>query len=157
MEPPVRRTAQSSFSDHLGIEEGEVSLERAVSTLRITEELANRNGVLHGGALMSLIDHCAGTLAFAVCPPDMTNVTLEAKTNFFRAARVGDTVTAVATALHSGRTTLVVQVGTTRGDGKEVSATTQTQLLLEWGDGGGGRQPGRRGSPPGRPRALLSP
>ena len=81
---------------------------------------------------MSLVDHCAGSLAFALCPPGMTNVTLEAKTNFFRAARVDDTVTAVATPLHVGRTTLVVQVVTTRGDGKEVSATTQTQLFLQW-------------------------
>ena len=132
METPARRTAQSRFSELLGIQEGEVTPERAVSTMRITRELANRNGVLHGGALMSLIDHCAGTLAFALCPPEMTNVTLEAKTNFLRAARVDDTVTAVATALHAGRTTLLVQVITTRGDGKEVSATTQTQLFLEW-------------------------
>lgn len=49
-----------------------------------------------------------------------------------RAARVDDTVTAVATPLHVGRTTLVVQAVTTRGDGKEVSATTQTQLFLQW-------------------------
>ncbi|AXH95437.1 PaaI family thioesterase [Ornithinimicrobium avium] len=132
METPGRRTARSSYSHYLGIVEGESGPERAVSTMRITEELANRNGVLHGGALMSLIDHCAGTLAFALCPPEMTNVTLEAKTNFFRAARVDDTVTAVATVLHVGRTTLVAQVVTTRGDGKEVSATTQTQLFLEW-------------------------
>lgn len=132
METPARRTAQSSFSEHLGIREGEVTLERAVLTMPITQELANRNGVLHGGALMSLIDNAAGSLAFAICPPEMTNVTLEAKTNFFRAARVGDTVTAVATALHAGRTTLVAQVVTTRGDGREVSATTQTQLFLEW-------------------------
>lgn len=132
MKTPARRTAQSSYSEHLGIREGEVTQERAVATLRITPELANRNRVLHGGALMSLIDHCAGTLAFAICPPDMTNVTLEAKTNFLRAARVGDAVTAVATPLHAGRTTLLVQVITTRGDGQEVSATTQTQLFLRW-------------------------
>lgn len=133
METPEHRTARSSYSQYLGIVEGASSRERAVSTMRITDKLANRNGVLHGGALMSLIDHCAGTLAFALCPSDMTNVTLEAKTNFFRAARVDDTVTAVATVLHVGRTTLVAQVMTTRGDGKEVSATTQTQLFLEWG------------------------
>ena len=132
MEPPVRPTAQSAFSDHLGIVEGEVTRERAVTTMRITPALANRNGVLHGGALMSLVDHCAGTLAFALCPPGMTNVTLPAKTTFFRMARVDDTVTAEASVLHLGRTTLVVQVVTRRGDGKEVSATTQTQLFLGW-------------------------
>lgn len=132
METPERRTARSSYSAYLGIVEGESGPERAVATMLISEDLANRNGVLHGGALMSLIDHCAGTLSFALCPPQMTVVTLEAKTNFFRAARVGDTVTALATVQHVGRTTLVAQVVTTRGDGKEVSATTQTMLFLEW-------------------------
>lgn len=134
METSARRTAQSSFSEHLGIQEGEVTRERAVATMRVTQELANRNGVLHGGALMSLIDHCAGTIAFANCPPGTTNVTLEAKTNFFRAARIGDTVIAEGRPLHVGRTSVVVQVMATRGDGKEVSATTQTQLYLEWSD-----------------------
>lgn len=132
METPERRTARSSFSAHLGIADGEEGTDRATATMPITQDLANRNGVLHGGALMSLIDHCAGTLSFALCPPEMTVVTLEAKTNFFRAARVDDTVTAVATVQHVGRTTLVAQVVTTRGDGKEVSATTQTMLFLEW-------------------------
>lgn len=132
MEPATRGPASSSFSDHLGVHDVEVGTDRAVTRMAVTDALANRNGVLHGGALMSLVDHCAGTLAFALCPPGFTNVTLEAKTNFFRKARLDDTVTAVATPLHVGRTTLVVQVVTTRGDGKEVSATTQTQLFLEW-------------------------
>lgn len=122
----------TAFSKLLGIEELVAQRERAVYRMAISAQFANRNGVLHGGALMSLVDHCAGTVAFANCPPGTTNVTLEAKTNFFRAARIGDTVLAEGRALHVGRTSVVVQVMTTRGDGKEVSATTQTQLYLEW-------------------------
>ena len=124
--------AMSRFAEHLGIERVEGEPARAVYRMPVTEALANRNGVLHGGALMSLVDNVAGTLAFLNCPPGMTVVTLEAKTNFFRYAHVGDVVTAVGVPLHAGRTTIVVQVTTTRGDGKELSATTQTQLFVAW-------------------------
>lgn len=124
--------ASSNFSELLGIGQVEASPQRVVNRMPVGEALANRNGVLHGGALMSLVDHTAGTLAFLACPPGRTTVTVEAKTNFFRSVRIGDTVTAVGTALHVGRTTLVVLVTTTREDGKELSATTQTQLFIEW-------------------------
>ncbi len=134
METPSAMTHESSFSRHLGIEEIDVADSHATYRMRVSAELSNRNGVLHGGALMSLVDHCAGTVAFANCPPGKTTVTLEAKTNFFRAARVGDSVTAEGRPLHAGRTSVVVQVITRREDGKEVSATTQTQLYLEWQD-----------------------
>ena len=122
----------SNFSRHLGIEQVSLDAARAVYRMPVLEQHANRNGVLHGGALMSLVDQVAGSLAFANCPPGSTNVTLEAKTNFFRFARVGDVVTAVAVPLHAGRTTVVAQVTTTRGDGKELSATMQTQLFIRW-------------------------
>lgn len=122
----------SNFSTLLGIEGVSTTPEEVVCRMEVSEELANRNGVLHGGALMSLVDHTAGSIAFANCREGMTNVTVEAKTNFFRSAMVGDVVTAVGRPLHVGRTTVVVQVSTTRGDGKEVSATMQTHLLMEW-------------------------
>ena len=134
MDPVSDVHPPTAFSQLLGIEEMVAEPSRAVYHMTISPQFANRNGVLHGGALMSLVDHCAGTIAFANCPPGTTNVTLEAKTNFFRAARIGDTVIAEGRPLHVGRTSVVVQVMTTRGDGKEVSATTQTQLYLEWSD-----------------------
>lgn len=122
----------SNFSELLGIEHAHASRERVVNEMPVVERLVNRNGVLHGGALMSLVDHTAGTLALLACPSGMTTVTVEAKTNFFRSVRTGDTVTAVGTALHVGRTTMVVLVTTTRADGKELSATMQTQVFVEW-------------------------
>lgn len=129
-----QKQQESAYSRLLGIKELDVSPQRAAYQFSITSDLSNRNGVLHGGALMSLVDHCGGTLAFANCPPGKTTVTLETKTNFLRAARVGDTLTAEGTVLHAGGTSVVVQVITRRGDGKEVSASTQTQLFLEWRD-----------------------
>lgn len=123
---------RSSYSIHLGIEDVEATPDRVVYRMPVTEQLANRNGVLHGGALMSLVDHTGGTVAFLNCPPRKTTVTLEGKTNFFRFARVGDVVTAVGRPLHAGGTTVVVQITTTREDGKELSASMQSQLLIDW-------------------------
>lgn len=134
MDPVSELHPPTAFSQLLGIEEVVAGPDRAVYRMTISPQFANRNGVLHGGALMSLVDHCAGTIAFANCPPGTTNVTLEAKTNFLRAARIGDTVLAEGRPLHAGRTSVVVQVMVTRGDGKEISATTQTQLYLEWSE-----------------------
>lgn len=122
----------SNYSTYLGIEDVEATPDRVVYRMPVTEQLANRNGVLHGGALMSLVDHTGGTVAFLNRPAGRTTVTLEGKTNFFRFARVGDVVTAVGRPLHAGRTTVVVQVTTTREDGKELSASMQTQLFIEW-------------------------
>lgn len=132
MSPIDEAPESSSFSSHLGIVAVEAAARSATYRMPVGESLANRNGALHGGALMSLVDHTAGTVAFLNCPPGMTNVTVEAKTNFFRSARVGDVVTAIGTPLHVGRNTVVVQVVTTREDGKELSATMQTQLFIEW-------------------------
>ena len=77
----------------------------------------------------------AGLAAFPFLPvaplPSVEFPTLTVTANY-PGASPQTMATAVATPLHVGRTTLVVQVVTTRGDGKEVSATTQTQLFLEW-------------------------
>lgn len=126
--------AGSNFSSYLGVQRISADADEVVYELPVTSQLINRNGVLHGGALMALIDNTAGTLALMNCPEGRTTVTVEAKTNFFRYAREGDVVRAVARPLHAGRTTLVAQVSTTRGDGKELSGSMQTLLFIEWSE-----------------------
>ena len=49
-----------------------------------------------------------------------------------RGVHVGDTVTARCEALQIGRTLMVLQVTTTRGDGKIAAVTTQTHMILNW-------------------------
>ncbi|MCP1198291.1 PaaI family thioesterase [Notoacmeibacter sp. MSK16QG-6] len=124
----------SNFSEHLGIQVTKCVPEEVVCRMIVTEEMANRNGVLHGGALMTLADTAAGTCAFINSPVDISNTTVEAKTNFIRPARVGDTLTARCEALHVGRATLVLQVTIARDDGKTVGVTSQTHLFLGWKD-----------------------
>ena len=57
--------------------------------------------------------------------------TIESKTNFLGAARLGATVTAVATPVHVGRRTSVWQTRLTNDEGKAVAMVTQTQMVLD--------------------------
>ncbi|WP_300042812.1 PaaI family thioesterase [uncultured Paracoccus sp.] len=125
---------QSRFSVLLGIEIVTCTPAEVVCTMTVTEDMANRNGVLHGGALMTLSDTAAGTASFISSPAEISNTTVEAKTNFIRPVKLGDIVTARCEPLHVGRATSVLQVTMTRGDGKIVGVTTQTHLFLGWKD-----------------------
>ena len=87
-------------------------------------------GGLHGGILMSLADSLGAVCAFLNLPAGASTSTIESKTNFFRAVRHGR-VTAVATPLHVGRTTIVVQTDIRDESGKAVALVTQTQIVLE--------------------------
>ena len=55
--------------------------------------------------------------------------TIESKTNFLGGVR-GGTVTATATPLHRGGTTIVIETGVRDAAGKLVAKVTQTQLVL---------------------------
>ena len=94
------------------------------------EELANRNGVLHGGAMMAFADNLGGTATFLNLPPGAGTTTIESKTNFFAACPLGETVLAETTPLHRGRSTMVWQTRITRSDGKLAAIVTQTQMVL---------------------------
>lgn len=127
-----RAEDQPEFARHLGARLIHASADRVEMEMPVTPPLANRNGVLHGGAIMGLADNAGGTATFMNLPAGVTTTTLESKTNFLRPIRLGDTARAVATPLHRGRTTHVWQTTITRGDGKIAAIVTQTQLILEW-------------------------
>ena len=129
---PEQMPGQSAFARGAGIETIETSIEQVICEMPVTDALANRNGMLHGGAMMTLADSAAGTLAFIAIPPERTNTTIESKTNFLRGVAVGDRVRAVCVPLHLGRTTLVLQITMTRGDGKVAAVSTQTHMVLDW-------------------------
>jgi 1,4-dihydroxy-2-naphthoyl-CoA hydrolase len=121
---------QPPFADFLGMKVTHLSRERVVAELNVREELGNRFGILHGGAIMALADNLGGTATIANLPDGATTTTIESKTNFFAGVPVGDTARAECTPLHRGRSTMVWQTRVTRGDGKLAAIVTQTQLVL---------------------------
>ena len=127
---------QPPFADLLGMKVTHLSPDRVVAELPVREDLGNRFGILHGGAIMAFADNLGGTATVANLPEGARTTTVESKTNFFAAIPVGDTARAECTPLHKGRTTMVWQTRVTRNDGKLAALVTQTQLVIPAGKSG---------------------
>ena len=123
---------QPAFAQLLGFRLVSAEPDEMVAELSVTEDLANRNGVMHGGAIMAMADNLGGTATMINLPEGKTTTTLESKTNFLRPIRIGDTARARCVPLHKGRTTMVWQTTITRGDGKPAAIVTQTQVVIDW-------------------------
>lgn len=121
---------QPAFAEFLGIKITSVSPERVTAELKARDDLNNRFGIMHGGAIMALADNLGGTATTANLKPGQSTTTIESKTNFFAAVPIGDTAYAECTALHRGRSTMVWQTRITRGDGRLCALVTQTQMVL---------------------------
>jgi uncharacterized protein (TIGR00369 family) len=121
---------QPPFATFLGIKITSLSPERVTAELSVRDELNNRFGIMHGGAIMALADNLGGTATSANLKPGQSTTTIESKTNFFAAVPLGDVAYAECTPLHRGRTTMVWQTKITRGDGRLCAIVTQTQLVL---------------------------
>ena len=114
----------------LGIRTDEYSADRVVLSMDWAPSLCTANGMLHGGVIMALADSAGGTCAMLNLPAEATGTTtIESKTNFLGAVR-GGVVTATATPLHRGGTTIVVETTVRDATGKLVAKVTQTQLVL---------------------------
>jgi 1,4-dihydroxy-2-naphthoyl-CoA hydrolase len=120
---------QPPFAHLLGMRIIEATRDRVVAELHVREDLTNRNGGLHGGAVMAVADNLGGTATFVNMPEGAGTTTIESKTNFIAAVPLGDTIRAECTPVHRGRTTMVWQTRIIRGDGKLAAIVTQTQLI----------------------------
>jgi len=126
----MRADQPPAFASTLGINVTLYSPDRIEAELPVRPELGNRNGNLHGGAVMAFADDLGGAATIINLPEGMTTATIESKTNFFAAIAVGDVAKAECTPLHRGRTTMVWQTKITRGDGKLAALVTQTQIVI---------------------------
>lgn len=121
---------QPPFADHLGLRILSAKPDRIEAEMLASPQLINRNGTLHGGAVMGMADHLGGLGAFMNIAPTESTATVESKTNFFRAIPAGDLLRGVSVLLHGGRQTMVWQTTLTRSDGKMAAMVTQTQIVL---------------------------
>ncbi len=119
------------FNKLLGVKVLLHTPERTEAELFAREELLNRRGVMHGGAVMALADTLGGMTASISLPDGGRTATIESKTNFFAGIPKDDTVRAVCVPLHRGRTTIVLETRITRGDGKLAAIVTQTQIVFD--------------------------
>lgn len=124
---------QPAFARFVGSRLVSVERDRVVAELLVREEHGNRNGVLHGGAVMAFADNLGGTASSINLPEGAATTTIESKTNFFATISIGEVARGECTPLHRGRTTMVWQTRITRPDGRLAALVTQTQLVMRKG------------------------
>lgn len=119
------------FAQLLGLEVTESSKQRVTASLTVREQLCTTGKIMHGGAVMAVADTLGAIGAYLNLPDGAkATTTIESKTNFLGAARLGTEVTAETTPVHIGGRTSVWQTRLTAADGKSVALVTQTQLVL---------------------------
>jgi uncharacterized protein (TIGR00369 family) len=114
---------------HLGIEFVEVTPDRVVARLQVTDKLMTVGGTVHGGTLMAFADTIGAAGTVANLGEGQRTATLESKTNFIAGCRSGF-VQAEAKPIHKGKRTHVWETRITDEAGKLLSITTQTQMIL---------------------------
>jgi len=72
---------QPPFAHLLGARIVRATRDLVTAELVVREELTNRNGGLHGGAVMAVADNLGGTAAFLNLPEGAGTTTIESKTN----------------------------------------------------------------------------
>ena len=123
---------QPRFSTFLGVVIKKVSKTKLLAELLVKKEFTNRNGVMHGGAIMAFADDVGGAATFINLSKGMSTTTIESKTNFFRPIQIGDQITGECNVLKKGRKIVVVQTTIFRPDMQIAAIVTQTQMILKF-------------------------
>lgn len=153
-EPDLLRTfPMGDLNEKMGIELVEASADRVVATMPVRGN-TQPYGLLHGGASVVLAEALGSTGSALHAHPDRIAVGVDINATHHRSAREG-VVTAVATALHLGRSSTSYEVVVRDQDERRVCTARITCALLPkpatgatWagsgtGAGGGGsRGPG---------------
>src|SRR5260221_634723 len=105
---PAALLASLPYATALGITLNEVAPQLVRGSLDWSPERCTANGVMHGGAVMSLADTVGAICALLNLPAGAGTATVESATNFFRTVRDG-TLHAAARPLHVGRSFIVVR------------------------------------------------
>ena len=104
-----------------------VAAERGSATfaLEVREELTRMGGILHGGAVTSLLDTAAAFAVHTLLEPGGRTVTVDMTVHFLRPAREGRLL-ARAKVLRRGRRVLVLSVDAEDSAGTLIATATTT-------------------------------
>lgn len=115
IEMPSREVMISSYSESLGLDVVSLEEGQAVVSMPMDDHLRNRAGMMHGGALFSLMDVAMGLACSSTHGFDRRSVTLECKINYIHGIADG-VVFCTARIVHAGRRTLVVEADIRQDD-----------------------------------------
>lgn len=107
-----------------------VRAERGAATfaLEVRDELTRMGGILHGGAVVSLLDTAAAFAVHTVIAPEARTVTVDLTVHFLRPASVGR-IEATARVLRRGRSVCILSVEARDDDAEIIATATMTYFI----------------------------
>mgnify|MGYP000819774966 FL=1 len=118
----LNERARHALMGNLGIQYTYASDERVEATMPVDYRTRQPFGILHGGATLALAETVAGLGSMIICEPDEIVVGMQVSGNHISSAHEGDTVRAVGTILHKGRSSHIWNVDVFTSTNKLVSS-----------------------------------
>lgn len=123
--------AKHALMGNLGIQYTYVSQDRVEATMPVDHRTRQPFGILHGGATLALAETVAGLGSMVLCQPDEFVVGMQVSGNHISSAHEGDTVRAVATIVHQGRSSHVWNVDVFTSTNKLVSSVRVVNSVMK--------------------------
>lgn len=127
----LNEQARHALMGNLGIQYTYTSEDRIEATMPVDERTRQPFGILHGGATLALAETVAGLGSMILCQPDEFVVGMQVSGNHISSAHEGDTVRAVATIVHKGRSSHVWNVDVFTSTAKLVSSIRVVNSILK--------------------------
>ncbi len=121
----------STLMGALGIQYTFASAERVEATMPVDHRTRQPFGILHGGATLALAETVAGLGSMIACQPDEAVVGMQVSGNHVSSAHEGDTVRAVCTPVHLGRSSHVWNVDIFTSTDKLVSSIRVVNSVMK--------------------------
>lgn len=127
----LNERARHTLMGNLGIQYTYASDERVEATMPVDYRTRQPFGILHGGATLALAETVAGLGSMIICELDEIVVVMQVSGNHISSAHEGDTVRAVATIVHKGRSSHVWNVDVFTSTNKLVSSIRVVNSVIK--------------------------
>lgn len=122
---------KNALMGNLGIQYTYISEDCIEATMPVDYRTRQPFGILHGGATLALAETVAGLGSLVLCAPDEIAVGMQVSGNHVSSAHEGDTVRAVGTIIHKGRSSHVWNVDVFTSTNKLVSSIRVINSIIK--------------------------
>ena len=127
----LNERARHALMGNLGIQYTYASDERVEATMPVDYRTRQPFGILHGGATLALAETVAGLGSMIICESDEIVVGMQVSGNHISSAHEVDTVRAVATIVHKGRSSHVWNVDVFTSTNKLISSIRVVNSVIK--------------------------
>jgi len=122
--------ASVPYAQFLGLELGEIKYDQVSIHLDTRAELKQNQGVIHGGAIASLIDTASAFAVVTRLAPDERVTTTDLTIHYLRPVTEGR-LTATARIVRAGRRLFVLSIDVANKDGVLIATAVTTYIKLQ--------------------------